>query len=265
MTYGAEFGGRIGDDWRDSEPWWPPVPHPPDGAPNVVLVVLDDVGFAQLGCYGSDIATPVMDGLADNRNPPGQLPYHRAVLAHSSLPPDRAQPPPKRAGTGGRPGHRLPRLLGQSAKRERVPGRDPPGPRLRQLRGGQVAPQPRRRDAHGCPAFHLAVGPGVRSLVRVPRGRDPPVRPCPLPRQPFRSSANLGGGWLSPERGPGRSGHRVRLRPPRRRCRPAVLPLLRHRRLSFAPPCAGPSGSNGTPVPSTRGGTCGASARWPAS
>jgi arylsulfatase A-like enzyme len=30
----------------------------------VLLVVLDDVGFAQLGCYGSDIETPVMDGLA---------------------------------------------------------------------------------------------------------------------------------------------------------------------------------------------------------
>jgi arylsulfatase len=30
----------------------------------VVLIVLDDVGFAQLGCYGSDIATPVLDGLA---------------------------------------------------------------------------------------------------------------------------------------------------------------------------------------------------------
>ncbi|HWF21786.1 MAG TPA: arylsulfatase [Acidimicrobiales bacterium] len=65
MPTGAEFGGRIGDDWHDSEPWWPPVPHPPEGAPNVVLVVLDDVGFAQLGCYGSDMATPVMDGLAD--------------------------------------------------------------------------------------------------------------------------------------------------------------------------------------------------------
>ncbi|HVB94708.1 MAG TPA: arylsulfatase, partial [Acidimicrobiales bacterium] len=64
MPTGAAFGGRIGDDWRDSEPWWPPVPHPPEGAPNVVLVVLDDVGFAQLGCYGSDIATPVIDGLA---------------------------------------------------------------------------------------------------------------------------------------------------------------------------------------------------------
>ena len=32
-----EFHGKIGDDWRDSEPWWPPVPTPPDGAPNVVL------------------------------------------------------------------------------------------------------------------------------------------------------------------------------------------------------------------------------------
>ncbi|MFZ4434588.1 MAG: sulfatase-like hydrolase/transferase, partial [Microthrixaceae bacterium] len=35
------------------------------GAPNVVVVVLDDVGFAQLGCYGSDIATPAIDDLAD--------------------------------------------------------------------------------------------------------------------------------------------------------------------------------------------------------
>ena len=61
---GIEFGGKIGDDWRTSEPWWPPVPTPPDGAPNVVLIVLDDVGFAQLGCYGSDIDTPVIDRLA---------------------------------------------------------------------------------------------------------------------------------------------------------------------------------------------------------
>jgi arylsulfatase A-like enzyme len=59
-----EFGGKIGDDWRTSEPWWPPVPTPPEGAPNVILIVLDDVGFAQLGCYGSDIATPAIDGLA---------------------------------------------------------------------------------------------------------------------------------------------------------------------------------------------------------
>lgn len=34
------------------------------GPPNVVIAVLDDSGFAELGCYGSDIATPNIDGLA---------------------------------------------------------------------------------------------------------------------------------------------------------------------------------------------------------
>ena len=54
----------MGRDWRTSVPWWPSDPEPPPGAPNVLLVVLDDVGFAQLGCYGSDIETPVLDALA---------------------------------------------------------------------------------------------------------------------------------------------------------------------------------------------------------
>ena len=34
------------------------------GAPNVVMIVLDDLGFAQLGCYGAEIATPNIDLLA---------------------------------------------------------------------------------------------------------------------------------------------------------------------------------------------------------
>jgi arylsulfatase len=64
MTGDAEFGGVIGRDWSDSVPWWPPERTHPPNAPNVLLMVLDDVGFAQLGCYGSDIATPHIDGLA---------------------------------------------------------------------------------------------------------------------------------------------------------------------------------------------------------
>ncbi len=63
-TPGPAFEGVIGDSWRESTPWWPSDPTPPNGAPNVVLVVLDDVGYAQLGCYGSDIETPNIDALA---------------------------------------------------------------------------------------------------------------------------------------------------------------------------------------------------------
>jgi arylsulfatase A-like enzyme len=59
-----EFAGVIGRDWRDSTPAWPRRAEAPDGAPNVVYIVLDDVGYAQLGCYGSVIDTPNIDALA---------------------------------------------------------------------------------------------------------------------------------------------------------------------------------------------------------
>jgi arylsulfatase A-like enzyme len=66
LTYrdGEPFPGRVGTTLTDSVPAWPVPRHAPDGAPNIVLVVLDDVGFAQLGCYGSDIETPNIDTLA---------------------------------------------------------------------------------------------------------------------------------------------------------------------------------------------------------
>lgn len=60
---GEEFGGVIGRTVEESTPWWPPAKFR-SGAPDVVLVVLDDAGFAHLGCYGSTIETPNIDGLA---------------------------------------------------------------------------------------------------------------------------------------------------------------------------------------------------------
>jgi arylsulfatase A-like enzyme len=56
--------GHVGRTYHESVPWWPMPPTAPPGAPNVVLIVLDDVGFADLGCYGSEIDTPRIDGLA---------------------------------------------------------------------------------------------------------------------------------------------------------------------------------------------------------
>ena len=60
---GEEFGGVIGRTVAESKPWWP-EPNFPKGAPNVVIVVLDDSGFAHFGCYGSTIETPNIDRLA---------------------------------------------------------------------------------------------------------------------------------------------------------------------------------------------------------
>jgi arylsulfatase A-like enzyme len=58
------FQGVIGRTLESSTAWWPPLPIAPEGAPNVLIVLLDDVGYAQFGCYGSDIATPTFDALA---------------------------------------------------------------------------------------------------------------------------------------------------------------------------------------------------------
>src|SRR5688500_3171484 len=55
---------RTGLYITDVEALWPDEPRPPACSPNLLLVVLYDVGFAQLGCFGSDIATPNIDALA---------------------------------------------------------------------------------------------------------------------------------------------------------------------------------------------------------
>jgi len=59
------FSGTIGRTAADSKPG-PLVEtsQPRAGAPNIVYIVLDDTGFSDLHCYGSEVATPHMDSLA---------------------------------------------------------------------------------------------------------------------------------------------------------------------------------------------------------
>ena len=61
---GERFSGQIGLTEDRSTPAWPTRPRPPAGTPNVLVIVLDDVGFGHFGCYGSPIATPNIDRLA---------------------------------------------------------------------------------------------------------------------------------------------------------------------------------------------------------
>lgn len=61
---GTAFPGVIGRTFDVSTPAWPQPNRAKAGAPNVLFIVLDDVGFGQLGCFGSPIKTPHMDALA---------------------------------------------------------------------------------------------------------------------------------------------------------------------------------------------------------
>jgi arylsulfatase len=62
---GATFPGVIGRTIDQSSPAWPQAERAKEGTPNVLFIVLDDLGFGQLGCYGAPIRTPNLDALAE--------------------------------------------------------------------------------------------------------------------------------------------------------------------------------------------------------
>ncbi len=58
------FQGHVGRTLADSRPWWPEPLERAPGTPNVLVVLFDDVGFSDFGCYGSAIPTPTIDAIA---------------------------------------------------------------------------------------------------------------------------------------------------------------------------------------------------------
>jgi arylsulfatase len=56
-----KFGGVIKDNAAQSKAWWAPRVVPPKGAPNVLLIMTDDVGFSAPSTFGGVIPTPALD------------------------------------------------------------------------------------------------------------------------------------------------------------------------------------------------------------
>lgn len=60
------FTGKVTRSRDESKPEWPQAPTAPAGAPNVVVILLDDVGFAATNVFGGPVDTPELKKLAEN-------------------------------------------------------------------------------------------------------------------------------------------------------------------------------------------------------
>jgi arylsulfatase A-like enzyme len=60
------FGGVIKESYLNSQPWWPPRVVPPEGAPNILLIMTDDQGYGVSSTFGGVIPTPALDRIAKN-------------------------------------------------------------------------------------------------------------------------------------------------------------------------------------------------------
>ena len=263
----GEFEGVAGRTLEESTPWWPPLPSAPEGAPNVVIVLLDDVGYAQFGCYGSDIATPTFDRLAARRPALLELPHDRAVLADPRLPAHRPQPP---LATAWPASSSSPPASPATTRRSRR--RTGSSPRSSCATGyatfavGKWHLAPGDRDGDGQPARHVGrSAAGFERFYGFMGGEtdqyhpdlvhdNHQIDPPRTPEEGYHLTEDLADQAIRYLDGPAR-----------RVARQAVLPLVHARRLPRAAPGAAPSTSTGTAGSSTRAGTRGARRCSPAS
>jgi arylsulfatase len=62
----SPFQGKIGRTVKDSTPDFPKGVEAPAGAPNILLILTDDVGFGATSTFGGPIQTPNFQRIADN-------------------------------------------------------------------------------------------------------------------------------------------------------------------------------------------------------
>ena len=89
----APFKGQIGLSVKDSKSDFPQPIKAPKGAPNVVIILLDDVGFGASSTFGGPCDTPTLDKLAKNGLRYTQFHTTAHLIAHARVAAHRPQPP----------------------------------------------------------------------------------------------------------------------------------------------------------------------------
>ena len=233
------FGGETKKTLEGSVPDWNQAMHvePPEGAPNVLLVLIDDAGFGNPSTFGGPIDTPnytrmAEEGLRYNR-------FHvtavcsptRAAHAHGPQPASGRVRPRRRVL---RP---VPRLQRHHPARLRDAPADPAGERLHDRRDREVAPDAGQPAGLERPLQPLAHRARVRLLLGLPRRRGGPVRPADHrePEGPGRPRGQGRQALLLPGRH-GREGDRLAAPRARGAAGRALVHVLRDR----LQPCAAP-------------------------
>ena len=252
-------------DAKDPATSFPPIEplRPPEGAPNVLIVLLDDVGFAASSAFGGPIQTPTAerlaaDGLKYNR-------FHTTALCS----------PTRQALLTGRNHHAV-GMGGITEIATSAPGYNSIRPNTRtagrDAEAGRVLDRAVRQVPRGAglgdepdgPVRRLADGLGLRALLRLHRRRDEPVRARDLPRHRRRRAGEDGGGGLPLHRGHDRPGDRLGQTAEGADAGQALLRLLRPRCNTLRITC-GRSGQTATRASSTTAGMRFGSGRSPVS
>ena len=177
-----KFGGVIKEKASESTPWWPPRVVPPKGAPNVLLIMTDDVGFGAPGTFGGVIPTPAMDRIA--KSGLRYTKFHSTSLCS----PTRAALITGRnhhvAGFGvvgeiatGFPGYDS--IIQEGERHHR---RNPEGERIRDLVVRQGPQHALLSGDPGRAVRPMAERDGLRVFLRLRRRRHQPVAAEPVPQ-----------------------------------------------------------------------------------
>ncbi|WP_037575719.1 arylsulfatase [Sporocytophaga myxococcoides] len=60
------YKGKVGKTLSETQQSWPEKVKAPKGSPNIVWILLDDIGFGAISAFGGLIETPTLDSLANN-------------------------------------------------------------------------------------------------------------------------------------------------------------------------------------------------------
>ena len=222
----APFKGQIGLSVKDSVPDFPLPVQAPKGAPNVLLILLDDVGFGASSTFGGPVATPTLERLAQDGLRYTQFHTTVALLADARGADHRSQP-----SLGAHRGHHgngdgLSRLRQPDGQGHRDGRRDPQAERMEHRVVRQEPQRAGLADEPGRAVRPLADGSGLRALLWVHRRGDQPVAAGRLRRHaPDRALPRQAGLQLRLRHR--RPGHPVGPQPEGGRAGPAVLHLLR--------------------------------------